>query len=580
MTEGNIAVDKLKARWPGTVLDVQEYRGETIVTVRAADLLDFCRFLRDDPDLRYDLLIYVTAVDYSKMGRQPRFWTAYNLYSLPFQQRLLLRVPLESDPPTCPSVTPVWAAANWHERETYDLMGITFKGHPDLRRIMMPDDWAGHPLRKDYPLGGEEVAFSTNARHPVMRELGQQVLDAPPLPSTLPPGVDPEKYMVINMGPQHPATHGVLRVVVELDGERIVSATPDIGHLHSGIEKTVEYKTYQQAIPNTDRMDYTAAMTNNLGLVLAIEKLLGIEAPPRAQYLRVICCELQRIAAHLIGIGTTTLDISGTIHALLMYCFREREEVLNLFEMLSGARLTPTYFRVGGVRKDAPPHFVDRARAFCQAMPQHLDEYEAMVMQNPIWLSRNKGIGVITAEQAVALGMTGPCLRSVGIPHDARRYAHYAAYDEFEFDIPTTTSGDSYDRYGIRIREMRQSVRIILQALDKLPKGPVVCDDRKIVPPPREELAYSPEAMVHHFKLMTEGFSVPAGETYACVEAPKGEIGYYLVSDGGPKPYRLKIRGPSFSNLSALTPMAQGAMFSDMVAIIGGIDITLGEVDR
>ena len=580
MTEGNVAVEKLKAQWPDAVLGVEEFRGDTWITLKPSVLVDVGRLLRDDPELRYDLLIFVTAVDYAALGRAPRFWTVYNLYSLRFQRRLFMKAPLDGEPPICPSVTSVWAAANWHEREVFDLMGVVFKGHPNLRRIMMPDDWQGHPLRKDFPLGGEEVAFSTNASHPTVARLGRQILDAPTLPSNVPPGVDVEKHVVLNMGPQHPATHGVLRVVVELDGERIVSAHPDIGHLHSGIEKTLEYKTYQQGIPYTDRMDYVAAMTNNLGLILAIEKLLEVKVPPRAQTLRVICSELQRIAAHLIAIGTTALDLSGTIHALLMYVLRDREEVLNIFEMISGARITPTYFRVGGVRWDTPPHFADRVRAFCAAFLKHLDEYEVMVMQNPIWLSRTVGIGVIGREDAIALGLTGPCLRSVGIAHDVRRYAPYCGYEQYDFEIPTTTSGDAYDRYGIRLREMRQAVRIMLQALDKLPGGPVVCDDRKIVPPPRAELDTSMEALVHQFKLYTEGFHTPPGEVYACVEAPKGEIGYYVVSDGTPRPYRVKIRGPSFSNLSALSIMAKGAMFSDMVSVIGGIDITLGEVDR
>jgi NADH-quinone oxidoreductase subunit C/D len=580
MADSNIAVEKLKEHFPESIVRVEEFRGDTAVTVRPAALLDACRLLRDDPDLQFNLLIFVTAVDYSKMGKHPRFWTVYNLYSMPFRRRLFLKVPLEGDAPVCPSVTSIWPAADWHEREVYDLMGVTFKGHPDLRRILMPEDWVGHPLRKDYPLGGEEVAFSVNAAHPQVQRLGQQVLNPETKDSTVPPGVDTQRHLVINMGPQHPATHGVLRVVVELDGERVVSAHPDIGHLHSGIEKTAEYKTYQQVIPYTDRMDYAAAMTNNLGYVLAVEKLLDLEIPPRAQVLRVILCELQRIAAHLLAIGTTALDLAGTIHALLMYCFREREEVLDTFEMVCGARLTPSFFRIGGLRKDVPPGFVERVRDFCKRFPKHLDEYEAMVMQNPIWLSRTVGIGVISAAEAIALGVTGPILRSTGVAHDARRYAPYSMYDQFEFDIPTAQNGDCYDRYGIRIQEMRQSVRIIQQALARLPDGPVVCDDRKVVLPPREELDYSPEALIHHFKLVTEGFSTPPGEVYAFVEAPKGEIGYYVVSDGGPKPYRLKIRGPSFSNLMALGPMARGAMFSDMVAIIGAIDLTMGEVDR
>jgi len=576
----SITVEKLKAQFPDAILSSAYFRDETTITVEAQKLLEIARFLRDDPDLSYNHLTFVTGLDQSALGQEPRFVAVYQLYSLTHRHRVRLKVPLHGNPPTVPSVVSVWPGANWHERETYDLMGIHFEGHPDLRRILLPDDWIGHPLRKDYPLGGEPVAFYATLDYPELENLGDQVLEAPAGPSLLPPGVDPEKYVVLNMGPQHPATHGVLRVVVELDGETIVSAHPDIGHLHSGIEKIAEYKTYQQVIPYTDRMDYVAAMTNNLGYILAVEKLLGLEVPPRAQALRVICCELQRIAAHLIAVGTTCLDLSGTIHAFLMYCFREREMVLNIFEMISGGRITPSYFCIGGVRWDVPPRFPEAVREFTSIFPKRLREYDAMLMRNPIWLSRTKGIGAISAEEAIAMGMSGPCLRACGVPYDVRKYEPYSGYEQYDFEIPTGTAGDAYDRFGVRLAEMAQSVRIINQALDRLPGGPVKVEDRKISLPPREELEASMEALIHQFKLVTEGFPVPAGEAYACVEAPKGEIGYWVVSDGGPKPYRLKIRGPSFSNLSALNRLAKGHMFSDMVAIIGSVDITLGEVDR
>ena len=580
MTEGNISVEKLKARFPGAILAVTDYRGDTTVTLDVAHLLDVCRFLRDDPDLRYDLLLFVTGVDRLNMGVQPRFATVYNLYSLTHRRRLLLKVPLAGDPPTCPSVTSVWAGADWHERETYDLMGILFEGHPSLCRIMLPDDWQGHPLRKDYPLGGEPTAFTVNADDPALAGLGTQVLNPVSRPPLLPPSwtTNPDT-MVVNMGPQHPATHGVLRVVLELEGEKIVRCWPDPGHLHSGIEKTLEYKTYMQGLPYTDRMDYAAAMTNNLGFVLAVEKALGIEAPPRAQVLRVILSELQRLAAHALWIGTHCLDLAGTIHALLLYAFSQREEILNIFEMVSGARMTPSYFCVGGVRQDVPAGFVPRVRQFCTVFLQKLHEWEIMLTKNPIWLSRTKGVGYLSLQDAIAMGVTGPCLRGSGLAFDVRKYIPYSGYDQFEFDIPTQTEGDCYARYLVRVEEMKQSVRIIRQGLDKLPAGPVKVEDRKISLPPREELD-TMEALIHQFKLVTEGFHVPAGEVYAAVEAPKGELGYYLVSDGGPKPYRMKIRGPSFSNIAAAPLMAVGSGIADMVAIIGSIDITLGEVDR
>jgi NADH dehydrogenase I D subunit len=386
--------------------------------------------------------------------------------------------------------------------------------------------------------------------------------------------------MVLNMGPQHPATHGVLRVVLELDGETMVSAHSDIGHLHSGIEKTAESKTYQQVIPYTDRMDYVSAMNNNLPYILAVEKLLDVEIPPRAQYLRVICCELQRLGAHLIWLGTSVLDLAGAIMSLLMYCFREREAIYNLFEMICGARQTPSYFCIGGVRWDTPPGWVDAVRAFVNEFPKHLADYDTMLTQNPIFKSRTVGIGVLSREDAIAIGVTGPCLRGTGVDYDVRKYAPYSSYQDFEFDIPTQPEGDVYARYLVRMEEMRQSVRIIHQALDRLPDGPIQCEDRKITLPPREELDISMEALIHQFKLVTEGFSPPAGEVYVGCENPKGELGFYVVSDGSPRPYRVKIRGPSFSNLRVAGIMAKDQLFSDMVSIIGSIDITLGEVDR
>ena len=581
MTQGNITVEKINAQFPEALLDVAETRGDVTITLEVSQLLDVCRFLRDDPELSYDLLSFVTAVDRLKLSVEPRFAAVYNLYSLTYRHRIMLKVPLAGEPPTCPSVTSIWPGANWHERETYDLMGVIFENHPSLCRIMLPDEWVGHPLRKDSPLVSEPVAFSETANEPALAGLGIQVLEAPSFPPPLPPGwVTHPDTMIVNMGPQHPATHGVLRLAMQLEGERIVRCWPDPGHLHSGIEKTLEYKTYTQGIPYTDRMDYVSAMNNNLGIILGIEKLLDIEPPARAQVLRVILCELQRLAAHCIWIGTSCLDLAGTIHALLLYAFHQREQILDIFEMVSGARITPTYFCVGGVRQDVPAAFVPAVREFIEGFVTALREWEVMLTDSVIWISRMKGIGFLGLDQAIAMGVTGPMLRSSGLAYDVRKYAPYAAYDQFDFDIPTQTEGDCYARYLVRMEEMRQSVRIIQQGLEKLPAGPVKVDDRKIVLPPREELDTSMEALIHQFKLVTEGFNVPAGEVYAAVEAPKGELGYYIVSDGGPKPYRLKIRGPSFSNISTTPIMAEGAWFADMVSIISSVDITMGEVDR
>jgi len=584
MMESDTSTSKLKERYPQAVLDVGRFREEAVIVVRAADILPICRYLRDDPDQAYDLCLFVSAIDQLDLGISPRFEAVYQLYSLKYQRRLRLKAPLSGDPPVVDSVSSVWPAADWHEREVFDLFGIHFRDHPELRRILLPHDWVGHPLRKDYPLGGEPVQFTVNPDDPALAGLGSQVMEAPTKESDVPPWFSGrDDTMIINMGPQHPATHGVLRVVVELDGERIVNAAPDIGHLHSGFEKTAEHRTYQQFATYPSRMDYVAGMSNDLSYILAVEKLLQAQVPPRASVIRVILLELQRLAAHLIWIGTQTLDLAGTIHALLQYAFREREMILDIFEMVCGARITTSYFTTGGLRWDVPPAFSQAVGEFAGLFDKRLDEYEVMLTNNPIYRSRLEGIAVIDAEQALGLGCTGPVLRGSGVAYDVRKHAPYCGYDEYDFEVPVQPHGDAYSRYKVRVAEMRQSAHIIrqgLQMLEELGPGPVKDPNRKISLPPREELETSMEAVIHHFKLVTEGFKPPVGEVYASVENPKGELGYYLISDGGPNPYRLKIRGPSFSNISALRVMGPGSMFSDMVSMIGSIDITMGEVDR
>ena len=584
MTEGYINVEGLRARFPEMVLGVEEFRGETTVTVKSERIVEVCTFLRDDPDLKYDQLTFVSAVDNLARNGQSadghRFEAVYQLHSLTHRRRLRLKAPLQGDAPRIASVVPVWPAANWHERETYDLMGVVFEGHPDLRRIMMPDDWVGHPLRKDYPLGGDPVAFTVNLDDPAMQTLGEITQEVPPSPSVPPPGSDPDRYMLLNFGPQHPATHGVLRMVVELDGERVVDVYPDIGHLHSGIEKIAEHKLYNQIIPYTDRMDYVSAMNNNLPCVLAMEKLLGIKAPPRAQVIRVIMCELQRLAAHLIWFGTSILDLAGVGMSLLMYAFQDRESIYDIIEMVSGARMTPSYFTVGGLRWDVPAGFVPRVRGFLDEFKGRLRDQDKMITKNPIFLSRVKDIGYLSREDAISWGVTGPCLRGSGVAFDLRKEEPYIGYEDFEFDVPSFPEGDVLARYRVRMEEMWQSIRIMEQGLAKLPDGPVKVADRKISLPPRDELDTSMEALIHQFKLVTEGYSPPPGEVYVGCENPKGELGFYMVSDGTPKPYRCKIRGPSFSNLATASLMARGGLLSDLVSAIASVDITLGEVDR
>lgn len=384
--------------------------------------------------------------------------------------------------------------------------------------------------------------------------------------------------LTINMGPQHPSTHGVLRVVLELDGEVVVKATPHIGYLHRGVEKLAENKTYHQCITLVDRLDYLAGMSNNFSYVLAVEKLLGIEVPERARYIRVIMAELQRIASHLIWLGTHAHDMGAMTP--FFYTFRERDEITFLFEMVCGARLTPSYFRIGGLASDLPDGFVDKAKEFVRTFPSKVDDYETLLTKNRIWIQRTKGVGILSREDAVNLGTSGPVIRGSGVAWDIRKSTPYSGYDNFHFVVPTGKNGDCYDRYLVRIEEMRQSAEIVGQALERLPKGEVNAYQPKVVLPPKEDVYTDIASLIHHFKIVSEGFTPPVGEVYASVEAPKGELGFYIVSDGTNKPYRLRIRPPSFVNLGALSTMVEGGLIADVIAVIGSIDIVLGEVDR
>ncbi len=384
--------------------------------------------------------------------------------------------------------------------------------------------------------------------------------------------------MLLNMGPQHPSTHGVLRLLLELDGETVVNCIPDIGFLHTGIEKNMEAKTYQKAEVMTDRLDYLNTVGNNLAYSMAVEKLLDLDVPPRAQAIRVILVELQRIASHLVWLGTAALDVAAM--STFLYCFREREDILDIFELVSGQRMMTTYIRPGGLWRDVPVEFETAVRDFLKMFPKRIDQYEALLTRNPLFLDRALGIGKISAEEALSLGVTGPLLRAVGVNWDLRKARPYSGYEQYDFEVPTRTEGDVYARYLVRVQEMRESLKIVEQALNKLPMGPVRSKDRKYVPPPRSEIGVSMEALIHHFKLWTEGFNAPKGYVYSAVESPRGELGVYLESDGGPKPYRVHWRTPSFDNLQALPLMTKGHLLADLVAIIGSIDIVLGDIDR
>jgi NADH-quinone oxidoreductase subunit D len=394
------------------------------------------------------------------------------------------------------------------------------------------------------------------------------------------PVVEPgqDRTMILNMGPQHPSTHGVLRVLLEIDGETVVRMMPDIGYLHTGIEKTCEAKFYQQVVPLTDRIDYLCPLTNNLCYVLAVEKLLGLEIPPKAQWLRVLLNELTRINSHLVWLGTHAMDIGAL--TVFLYCFREREEILKIFEMVSGQRMMTSYFRVGGIALEPPLGFFDRVRDFAGYFPEKVDEYENLLTGNPIWGMRTKGVARMTAEDAIGLGATGPTLRASGIDFDLRRDMPYSSYEKFQFKVPVSQAGDVFARYMCRVQELRESTAIVRQALEGMPEGPIKADAPGIVLPDREKMKTQMESLIYHFKIITEGFAVPAGEVYQAVESPRGEMGYYIVSDGTAKPYRVHMRSACLANLQTLPTMCEGRLLADVVAAIGSIDIVLGEIDR
>jgi NADH-quinone oxidoreductase subunit C/D len=563
MWDVEVAHKKAKEHFSQSILDSYTFQGEMTVVVKKEDVLPICTFLSGDPDLVFDYLTDVCGVDYP--GRDKRFEVVYHLYSMKRNKRLRIKAHV-GEGEKISTVESVWKAANWLEREVYDMLGVPFEGHSDLRRILTWEGYQGHPLRKDFSVLGDDFG---------RYEAPADLPDAFP---TFPDTSEGERYMTLNMGPQHPATHGVLRLVLRVDGEVIVDAVPYLGHLHRGVEKLAENMTYSQAITLTDRLDYTAGISNNLAYVLAVEKLLGIVVPKRAQYIRVMLAELQRIAAHLLWLATHALDIGAM--TVLFYTFRERETVLDILEHVTGARITPSFLRIGGVAADLPDGIEGKINAFLEDFPRRINEYETLLTRNIIWLKRTKDIGIISAQEGINWGLSGPVLRGSGVKWDIRKVFPYSSYDEFDFEIPTGEKGDVYDRYLVRLEEMRQSIRIIRQALDRLPNGEVTCHDPKVTPPDKELVKKEINALIRHFKLMSEGISPPPGEVYVSIENPKGELGWYLVSDGSNQPYRYRIRPPCFLNLAALPEMIKGHLVADVIAVIGSIDIVLGEIDR
>ncbi len=561
-----------------------QMRGDLSVQVSAEGLSEVAKFLHDDPALAFDHITDICSADYP--DDLERFEVIYHFLSLSSGTRIRVKARVPEENPSIASVSHIWKGANFLEREVYDLMGIRFEGHPDLRRILLPEDFdEGYPLRKDFPAEGKgwrsHFDFLPKLDEPVsawneaeIPEDQRHVFMAGDSPESSKRTTE----LLLNMGPQHPATHGVLRVVLELDGERVAKATPDLGYLHRGVEKLAEGLNYMQILPHTDRLDYVCAMTNNYAYVRAVEKLIGMTVPERAEYIRTIVAEMQRILGHLFWLGTQALDIGAM--TVFFWTFREREVLLDLFEKLCGARLTVNYYRIGGVDSDFTPEIIEGLKGFLKSFPQHIHEYDVLLQRNRIWVARTKGVAVISGEDAINFGLTGPVLRGSGVAYDIRKLEPYGAYDKVDWEVPIGKDGDTYDRYWIRIEEMHQSARIIQQCLDQLPDGPVIADNPQVIPPPKPKVMRDMESLIHHFIIFTHGFKPPKGETYCATEVPKGELGFFLISDGGPRPYRMKIRSPSFVHMGAFDHMARGYLIADIVTIFGTYDIVMGECDR
>jgi NADH-quinone oxidoreductase subunit C/D len=541
------------------LLRADEFRGDLSLTVSRNAWVKAATLLRDHPECDFKLFLDLCAVDYLDRPDQPeRFEVVLHLYSVSRRHHVRLKVDVPEADPKLDTLVRVFKGANWFEREAWDLYGIVFNGHPNLARLLTHDSFVGHPMRKDYP----------TARRHVLKEPKVRLLHVPP---------ESEKLLV-NIGPSHPAMHGTFRVQALMDGETIADAEAEIGYMHRNFEKMAEERTYWQIIPYTDRLNYCSSFMNGHGWALAVEKLLGVPAPPRAEAIRVILSEFSRIMDHLVCISTNVVDL-GAITPFFVV-FRAREEIYDLLEACCGARLTVSYVRIGGVAQDVPEDFEASCRKVLASIKENWDLANKLLTRNSIFVNRFKDIGIMGREDALSWGWVGPCLRGSGVPYDVRKDHPYSGYEQYDFDVPVGTIGDCYDRYLVRMEEMRQSVRIIEQALAKLPKGPVITDDKRVALPPKSDVYSNIEALMNHFKLIYEGILPPEGEVYGYTEGANGELGFYIVSDGTKCPWRVKVRPPCFNIYQAFPQMIRGAMLADAVATIGGLNVIAGELDR
>jgi NADH-quinone oxidoreductase subunit C/D len=535
----------------------------TEITVERSQLIELLESLKEHPELECDLLLDICGVDYP--DREHRFDVVYHVGSLSRPHRIRVKVEVDEDDPMLPTAYGVWKAADWFEREVWDMFGVRFDGHPNLRRILTHEAFQGHALRKDYDPAQRWILTESETMVP---EWAHEVHEDD----------DQFETQILNLGPSHPATHGTLRTVIRLDGEVITRAEAEIGYLHRCFEKMSETHGWNQVIPYTDRLNYCSSMINGVGYAMAVEQMLGVEAPPRAQVIQVILSELSRVMDHCVCLGANLVDLGALTN--FWYFFQPREEIYGLLEACAGGRLTVSYVRIGGLAYDVPHDFEERVRYLLDYIPKFIDDVEKLVSTNKIFRDRTEGVGTISAADAINWGWTGPCLRASGVPYDVRKAYPYRGYENYDFEVPVATTGDCYARFLVRIEEMRQSLRIVRQAVDNLPDGPVITDNHHVALPPKEKVFTEMEALIWHFKLIYEGIKVPAGEAYSFTEGGNGELGYYIVSDGEGKPYRIKVRPPCFAIYQAYPHLLEGHMVPDAIAILGSLNIIAGELDR
>lgn len=577
-----VIVEELDHRFSGAPFIREQTRDDIPTVWTTGDgIHEVLRYLKEEAERPYPMLYDLTAVDERVRRVRPEgptsdFTVLYHLLSFDRNEDIRLKVPLTGSTLSLRTITDLWPAASWYEREVWDMFGITFEGHPHLRRILMPPTWAGHPLRKDHPARATEMGrFHLPEQK---QEIEEEALRFRPEDWGMIRSRRSSDFMFLNLGPAHTGTHGILRLVLQLDGEEIVDVVPDIGYHHRGAEKMGERQTWHTFIPYTDRIDYLGGVMNELPYVLAVEKLAGIEVPDRVKVIRVMMAEFFRLASHLVWYGTFAQDVGQL--SPVFYMFTDRERIFDIVEAVCGGRMHPEWFRIGGVAQDLPEGWHKLVRQFLDYFPSRLAEYDELVMQNQLFKARTQGIGRYSKEEAIEWGVTGPGLRATGVEWDFRKQRPYSGYEQFEFDVPTAQHGDCYDRSVVRVEEMRQSLRIIEQCLTNMPAGPYKADHPLATPPLKERTMHDIETLITHFLGVSWGPVIPPGEAFIGIEATKGNTGYYLISDGAPSPYRVRIRTPSFPHMQMVPLISRGLLLSDLLAILGSVDFVLSDVDR